>query len=202
LRARTLGAIPDVQTVVILRNEGRPAGASQEHPHSQIVALPFVPGRLRDEMTVAARHFDAAGTCLTCDLVADELANGARVVARNEDFVALASFAPRFGFETWIVPVSHQHDFLAADPAAIRGLAGMLSKVLASLETVHGAFPYNLVLQTAPVHTTPEIDRSFHWRLEIMPRLTTPSGLELGADVFIVAVTPEQAAESLRAALR
>jgi UDPglucose--hexose-1-phosphate uridylyltransferase len=199
-RVRTLRRRSDVQSVALFRNEGSAAGASQEHPHAQIIALPIVPGRLRTELTAANRYFQQRGQCLTCDaLVADATGLTQRLVARNSDFTALTSFAPRFPYETWIVPNTHAHDYRDITGRHLRSLASILRHVLAALRSALDRFPYNLILITAPAVEGP-IDRAFHWRLEILPRLTVPSGFEMGSDVFIVEVAPEEAAEKLRAA--
>jgi UDPglucose--hexose-1-phosphate uridylyltransferase len=201
-RARILSGKPGVGSVVVLRNEGAAAGASQEHPHSQILALPLVPSRLAGELAEADRHFRERGRCPTCEMVDRERADARRVVVENADFIALTSFAPRCPYETWIVPRVHASDFRDADGHQLKSLASVLKQVLTALETAEGLFPYNLVLQTAPVEGSTEIERAFHWRLEVLPRLTTLSGFELGCDVFIVTVAPEEAAERLRAILK
>jgi UDPglucose--hexose-1-phosphate uridylyltransferase len=190
-----------VQSVVILRNQGRAAGASQEHQHSQILAFAKTPSRLADELTSTIRHFRTRGLCLTCQTIELEMEDNARVVCANDAFVAVTAFAPRFPYETWILPRSHAHNFGESESGAIPLLASILRRVLSAMEGIHADCPYNLVLQTAPVKEFLESRQSFHWRLEILPRLTTPSGLELGSDVFIVGISPELAAERLRAGL-
>jgi UDPglucose--hexose-1-phosphate uridylyltransferase len=200
-RVRVLSQQPDIASVVVLRNEGRAAGASQEHPHSQILALPVITARMQDELQVLRQHYEAHGRCLSCAFLERERADRQRVICESGAFTALASFAPRFPYETWLLPRSHQHDFRNVAGVELRELAAMLKQILAALEAVAGECSYNLVLQTAPVIDVPLAAKSFHWRLEIIPRLTTPSGFELGCDMFIVALAPEQAAVTLRRAL-
>lgn len=202
-RLAVLSARPGVQSVVVIRNEGREAGASQPHPHSQVLALPMVHPRLADELRAANHHFEAEGRCLTCDMIRHELDGGRRIIAENDAFIAVASFAPRFPYELWIVPRTHGHDFKALGAIEIDRCAEILRQVLEALDSHLGAFPYNLVLLTSPVSGAgsageSDVERSFHWRLELLPRITTPSGLELGCDVFIVSVSPEDAAAALR----
>ncbi|HJR58961.1 MAG TPA: DUF4921 family protein [Vicinamibacterales bacterium] len=200
-RLQAVSAAPHVKSVALFRNEGAAAGASQEHAHAQLVALPIVPGRLAGELRGASAYFRRLHRCVTCDSISRESSGGHRLVGENADFAAMASFAPRFPYETWIVPRRHQHDFRGAEPAEIRNLGRLLHAVLRALGLVLDPFPFNLVLQTAPVRPRASIRRAFHWRLEIVPRLTTASGFELGSGVFIVAVSPEQAARRLRAAI-
>ena len=201
-RVRALGALPDVKSIALFRNDGRAAGASQVHPHSQIIAMPVVPTRLRNELEEVERHYRARGCCPTCEMLDCEREHHRRLIVRNAHFVAVTSWAARYPYESWIVPSTHHHDFRECDPRAIRGLAEILSEVLQTLESVVGEFPYNLILQTAPVDDQGPRPQGFHWRLEILPRSSVPSGLELGCDVFIVSVSPEDAAARLRAAVK
>jgi UDPglucose--hexose-1-phosphate uridylyltransferase len=198
-RLRTLSREAGIASLVVIRNEGRAAGSSQEHPHSQIFALPLVPGRLQQEVAAAQRHFYERGHCAMCEMIEH---NRQRIITENQDFVALTSFAPRFSYETWIIPTTHAHDFRELGQEKIQTLAQILKEVFSALESTHASCPYNLVLQTAPVDSSNDVARSFHWRLELLPRLSTPSGLELGCDVFIVPVSPEQAAAELRQVLQ
>jgi UDPglucose--hexose-1-phosphate uridylyltransferase len=190
-----------VKSVALFRNEGKAAGASQEHSHAQLVALPIVPGRLASEIAGATKYFRRSHRCATCDSVEQESSDGRRLVTENGDFVAMTSFAPRFPYETWIVPKRHQHDFRRVGPCQIRSLGSLMAVVLGALQSVVKPFPFNLILQTAPVLTPDPVRRAFHWRLEIVPRLTTASGFELGSGVFIVATSPEDAARRVRSAL-
>jgi UDPglucose--hexose-1-phosphate uridylyltransferase len=201
VRRRHLGKLRQVKSVLIFRNEGREAGASQEHPHSQIVALPFVPVPLKSAVSAALRHFRRQGCCLTCDLMASELRDRTRLVAANSQFAAFTHFAPRFPYELCIVPRRHRHDFGAISDAAIRHLASLLRTVAAAVERVCGQVPLNLILHTAPVVPQESIEDAFHWRMDLVPRLSVPSGLELGHGVFIVSIAPETAAASLRASI-
>jgi UDPglucose--hexose-1-phosphate uridylyltransferase len=197
-RLRVTGGAPGVQSVVIIRNEGRAAGASQPHPHSQVLALPVVHPRLAHELQVARQHFAEAHRCLTCDVIEHELKQGRRIVALDDEFVVLTSFAPRFPYETWILPRHHSHDFRESSERQIARCAERIRALLVAMESRLGAFPYNLVLLTCPMQTAHDDRQSFHWRFELLPRTTIPSGLELGCDVFIVSVSPEEAADALR----
>jgi UDPglucose--hexose-1-phosphate uridylyltransferase len=201
-RMEALRSKPGVRSVALFRNEGAAAGASQEHPHAQMLALPVVSVRLAHETVLANRHFRRRGCCLTCEsLVREAAADAGRIVFQNADFVAITAFAPRFPYETWILPSAHAHDFGMASGQQLERMAAALKAVLGGLNALLGPFPFNLVVQTAPIHAHATIERAYHWRLEILPRLTTASGFELGTGIFIVAVTPEEAARRLRRAL-
>jgi UDPglucose--hexose-1-phosphate uridylyltransferase len=197
-RVKSLSAEPGVRSIALFRNEGRAAGASQDHPHAQILAMPVVPERLTREVIAVQQHFQTRGRCLTCEILALEEQEAQYLVSDNEDFCAITSYAPRFPCETWILPKRHTHDFSSLEARQIRNLARILKQVFGGLESILGPFPFNLVLQSAPVGADHGVARAFHWRFEILPRLSAASGFELGSDVFIVSTSPEAAAAKLR----
>ena len=90
--------------ILIFKNHGAPAGATLEHPHSQLIALPIVPDFVREEIEGARRHYATKERCVFCDIIRQEVAAGRRVIHENADIVALAPYAPRFPFETWLLP--------------------------------------------------------------------------------------------------
>ena len=93
--------------IIIFKNHGIAAGASLDHPHSQLIALPIVPREVRDEVDGARAHFTAKERCVFCDIVRQETQDTRRLIAENADMVAVAPYAPRFPFETWILPKRH-----------------------------------------------------------------------------------------------
>ena len=99
--------------ILIFKNQGRQAGASLEHAHSQLIALPVTPRQVQDEIDGARRHYEHRERCIFCDMVAQERKDRVRLVYENEEFVVFAPWAPRSPFETWIVPKRHESNFEA-----------------------------------------------------------------------------------------
>ena len=182
--------------LLLFRNHGRAAGASLSHPHSQLIALPMVPKRTSEEMDAAQRYLERQGACVYCDLLRQELAAGTRVVYENAQFAAVASFAARFPFETWILPKEHQASFGAISPGEIPAMADALKTVLVKLAVLLDNPPYNYIVHTAP-YTAPQV-AAYHWHLEIMPQLVRTAGFEWGSGFHINPVAPEDAARFLR----
>ena len=197
VHARTSG----IRFIVLFRNDGRAAGASQDHPHSQILALPLVPPAVQRELAAAEEHLRIRNRCVTCEVLESESRDGPRVITRNGSFVAMTSFSGRFPYECFITPAFHAHDFRDTGDEQLRSLAEILKGILAGLELVLGRFSYNLMLQNCPPSSTFAGEHAFHWRLEILPRLSVPSGVELATDVYINPLSPEEAARDLRSAL-
>ena len=182
--------------LLLFRNHGRVAGASLSHPHSQLIALPMVPKRTSEEMDAAERYFVKHGTCVYCDMIQQELASGERVVYENERFVAVAPFAARFPFETWILPKAHMASFGGISAQDVPAMADALKTTLLKLALCLDNPPYNYIVHTAPY----EFPRSpaYHWHLEVMPQLTRTAGFEWGSGFHINPVAPEDAARYLR----
>ena len=117
------------------------------------------------------------------------------MIATDAHAVALAPFASRVPFETWILPRAHAASFEDAPDALLLAVASRLQQVLRRVAATLLDPPFHLVLHTAPVG---EGAASYHWHLELVPRLAPVSGLERGSGVFVNPVPPEEAAEVLR----
>jgi UDPglucose--hexose-1-phosphate uridylyltransferase len=187
---------PRFDYVLVFKNHGEAAGASLEHPHSQLIATPIIPIMVTEELTGSAQYFEIKERCVWCDIVRQERRTRSRIVLESNGFVALAPFAPRFPFETWILPTRHRSAFEETGVDELRGLADVLGEFLRRMERVLKHPPFNYMLHTAPLREGP-LDH-FHWHLEIIPKLTLVAGYEWGSGFFINPVPPEDAAAALR----
>lgn len=179
--------------VHIIRNHLAGAASSLEHPHSQLFGLPFIPPTVDAELGGFTAASLGLPGCVMCDMIKSEEAAAERVVAANDDFIAFCPFASRQPYETWIVPRKHQVRFEACED--LDAFAAILIDVMDGLREGLDDPPFNYWIHTYPLHGE---TRPYHWHLEIMPRLTVPGGLELGADVWVNIVAPEDAASRLR----
>jgi UDPglucose--hexose-1-phosphate uridylyltransferase len=200
-RARVVDLSRDrrLRYVLIFKNHGANAGATLEHTHTQLIATPIIPRILQEELDGSRRYFELKERCVFCDIVAQETAagNGRRVVATSERFVALAPFAPRFPFETWILPRRHDAAYqMVADEGELLDLARLLKDVLMRLNLALDRPPYNFVIHTSPV-SDGDLEY-YHWHIEIMPKLTRVAGFEIGSGFYINPTPPEDAAQFLR----
>jgi UDPglucose--hexose-1-phosphate uridylyltransferase len=196
LRCSALADDPNLRFIQLFRNHGREAGASIEHPHSQLIALPFVPAQVRLELERAHAYYLEHEDCPYCRLLAEERRGGARLIAENEFCSAYMPYASRYPFETLIVPRRHQSSFLEASEAELSGLAAIMGDVLGRLARALDDPSYNYYLHGAPLRLR-ELPH-YHWHLELVPKLTTTAGFEMGSGVFINVTLPEEAARFLR----
>jgi len=184
--------------ILVFKNYGEPAGASLEHPHTQIIATPIIPKRVAEELKGAEQHYDLKERCIFCDIILQELEDGVRVVSENKDFVTLTPFASRFPFETWLLPKAHGSAVELLSDGEIDSLAAILKETLGRLRCALQAPPYNFVVHTAPCQDSRL--PYYHWHIEIMPKLTKVAGFEWGTGFYINPTLPEDAAKYLREA--
>jgi UDPglucose--hexose-1-phosphate uridylyltransferase len=197
-RDRVLDLKQDVRLrqIIIFKNHGATAGASLDHAHSQLIALPIVPREILEELDGARRHYQQKERCVFCDIIHQELKDGARVIAESADFVAIAPYAPRFPFETWLLPKRHAARFEDASRNEYGSLARILKNLLQRMNQTLLAPPYNLIVHSSPLPD--DTSQFYHWHLEVMPKLTRVAGFEWGTGFYINPTGPEEAAEVLR----
>jgi UDPglucose--hexose-1-phosphate uridylyltransferase len=182
--------------ILIFKNHGVEAGASIDHPHSQLIALPIIPNLVREELVGSFNHYKLKERCVYCDIIRQEVASGVRLVSENSEFVVLSPYAPRFPFETWIIPKKHSSSFENSENSLFGYLAEILKDTLTRMGKSLNNPPYNLVVHTAPL--TESSKEFYHWHIEIMPKLTRVAGFEWGTGFYINPTSPEEAATLLR----
>lgn len=156
-------------------NEGREAGATLPHSHSQLVWFPDAPPAVQDEWS------DECGVC-------DALARDELVIARQRGVVLASRWASRAPYELLVMP--EEHGAIDAFQSTLLPTALQLAaEGIRRLHRVEGDVPLNLWLH----------DHA-HWHIEVLPRLTVFAGIELGAGIYVNTLAPEEAAERLRGA--
>jgi len=187
---------PRFKYILIFKNEGEDAGASLEHTHSQLIALPIVPHLVEEEISQSKQYYGYKERCLFCDIIRQESADRRRVISENEGFIAIAPFAARSPFETLILPKRHESAFSPDSNFSL--LAEILQRTLRQIDKVLDLPPYNMMIHTSPFRD--EINDYYHWHIEIIPKLTKIAGFEWGSGFYINPTPPEQAARFMREA--
>jgi UDPglucose--hexose-1-phosphate uridylyltransferase len=192
-RARIAAHADDASLVHLIVNEGPEAGASLEHTHAQLYALPFVPAEIaRERERHTAYHERTMGGHLLEDVLVEEVRRRDRLVAIDGEAALYCPWASRSPFEMRLVPRSFEARFDRDE----RG-AALLHRALRALsELFGGRVPLNIWVRTAPRGT-----EEFQWHLDIAPRLGVKAGFELGTGVDINVYPPERAAADLREAI-
>lgn len=194
------------RSIFIFKNQGLLAGAGLPgHAHSQVIGLPVTPKALKEILEGAHRYYQLRERCVLCDVLREELERDIRVVAFNEHFAAIAPYASRHPYETWILPREHAADFETIERTPREALARLLLSVLGRLERTLPEPSYNMFLYSGPNRVAypgrwKTLGEDFHWHIQILPRLGQEAGFEVGSGFYANTVTPEQAAAELRGA--
>ncbi len=196
-RLRELSAKPYVKYVSIFRNHGLEAGASLSHAHSQIIAMPFVPRTVKEEMEASRKFWRQNRKCIFCEILKKER-NEPRIILENSHFTVFAPWASVHPLEFWIFPKKHETTPLEMSKNEVKTFAETLKKCFAGLKNLLNDPPYNFGFHLA---INPDANKYYHWHLEVYPKLAIWAGFEKSTGVYINTVAPEVAAESLRKAV-
>ncbi|MBU1044390.1 MAG: galactose-1-phosphate uridylyltransferase [Candidatus Omnitrophica bacterium] len=185
------------QYILIFKNHGQSAGASLEHSHSQLIALPIVPKKMKEALRGAEKYYGFKERCVYCDIIDQELESGDRLICENKNFVAFCPFASCTPFEIWILPKKHVSHFYRISEDFICDFSAMLKDVLWRLKKILTDPPFNFIINTAPIQHEQELG-FYHWHMQILPKLTRVAGFEWGTGFYINPSPPEQTAKLLR----
>lgn len=195
-RLQAIGQMPELSHGIVFKNCRGGGGATLEHAHSQLLATSITPHEVDNELRLSAGHFDQSDSCLYCTLLREELNAKTRIVAQTPHFVVYCPFASRFPYEAWIMPREHVSQYESSDTKVLRELSGLMRAHVDALERLFPETPYNYWIQTAPFGVAD--CNFFHWRIQLVPRVTSQAGYEWGTGCFVNPVAPETAAENLR----
>jgi UDPglucose--hexose-1-phosphate uridylyltransferase len=196
-RLRDLSEKPYVRYVSIFRNHGQEAGASLSHAHSQIIAMPFVPATVDQEIEASLNYWNLHGKCAFCDLIEQETKT-TRLIQEDAHFAVLAPYASVNPMEFWIIPQKHGANLLGMGAAEREAFAKALKTSLKALKDLVNDPPYNCGIHLA---INKEAQDCYHWHLEVYPRLAIWAGFEKSTGVYINTVPPEIAAAELKKAI-
>ncbi len=186
--------IPGLRYSQAVVNSGREAGASIEHPHGQLLSMPFIPGEAANELAGFARF---QGNCLLCAVMEAEAEAGHRVIYADERVMILCPFWSGTPYEMLVLPRNHTTHLHDADSGDLAAIGRSVQIALASLRARLSDVAYNLMFHSAPFRTKAD----FHWHVHVVPKISTRGGFEMGSGVLINVVPPERAAEDLRSEL-
>ena len=197
--------------VQVFENKGEMMGASNPHPHGQIWAGDFMPNEPAKELRQQQRWLETRGTRLLLDYALLESTAGVRVVAQNPQWLAVVPWWAVWPFETLVLPRRHIRQLPDLVSADIVSLAELLGRLLGAYDRLFDtSFPYSFGWHGAPSGTDASAGGVGSWQLHAHfypPLLRSASvrkfmvGYEMLAEVQRD-ITPEGAAERLRAACR
>jgi len=202
-RTLVLGARPEVQAVFCFENKGEVIGVTLHHPHGQIYAYSWLPSILAREADNARTHHHRTGRCVWCDLIGEEIADGRRIVAVTDDWIAVVPFFARWPYEVHLMPRRHVGWLHELSDAEVAGMARILRTQLLKYDALFdGSLPYIMAVHQRP--TDGGDHAGYHLHVEFYPpnrtatRLKFLAGSEAGAGAFINDTYAEETAARLR----
>lgn len=180
-RMNAAAADPKLKYVCVFKNEGKAAGASLEHSHSQAVAMDFVP-----------KHVQKMGKKAAA-IAAMPHKQAKYAFLQNENFAALCPKISRFPLEFWILPKFKVSSLVELDVSQVSSLAAILKSSLAAFDAATGFGPYNIVFHSAPMG-----QKDFQFHLQILPRMANWAGFEFATEVIMTSSSPKESAKTLR----
>jgi len=181
--------------VMVVKNHGDSV-SRYEHPHSHVIAFPIVPRGIDEEIQGCLEFYRRKERCIYCDILREEREMRRRVIVASKYFCALAPFASRFPFESWIIPMRHSCDFGEIRSEEISDLARVLKVMLGRMLEFLPRLSCSLIMHTSPLNNFRR--EEYHWHLELIPKLLKAAGFEWGTGFFVNPIPPEEAAASLR----
>jgi UDPglucose--hexose-1-phosphate uridylyltransferase len=203
-----LGALDYVNYVFIFENKGEAIGVTLHHPHGQIYAYPFIPPRPEKELQ-ASREYrsENEGSCLHCEILAQEHEDGRRVVAKGEHFTAFIPFYAHFPYEVHVYARRCAPSIADLGSEERWDLARVLKRLLVGYDRLFGfSLPYMMVMHQAPTDGE-DHEGTAHFHIEFYPpnrtadKLKYLAGSETGAGAFVMDALPESTAQTLRQAV-
>ncbi|UCG29116.1 MAG: DUF4921 family protein [candidate division WOR-3 bacterium] len=190
--------------ILVFKNHGRLAGATTMiHTHSDLIALPATPVRVKQKLNGAQEYYSYKERCLFCDIIQQEIEMGDRLIFQSEHFVVIAPYASRFPFEILILPKKHAFTYKLIGKEEIMDLSTVMKKICKTMYDILDDPPYNLILCDSPnllprTNYWSTIKFDYHWHIEITPRMYRTTGFELGTGFYINRIAPEKAAGMFR----
>ena len=190
-RYKKLISKKEIVYVTMFKNEGKMAGASLGHSHSQIIASPVFPKKIDIKMNSSQDFYEKENRCPYCDIIKEEKGKKKRIVAENKEFVVFCPYASTWPFETWIFPKKHISDISQMNKKQRKYLVKVMKKLLTKYEKLFGDMPYHIVYNSFPKSDF------WHFHLEIYPKLKIYGGFEYFG-LYVNEILPEYAAKKLK----
>jgi UDPglucose--hexose-1-phosphate uridylyltransferase len=188
--------------VLMFRTSGIGDAEYLPHPRWHVVATPFVPMLIKQELNGARQYYSYKERCVLCDYILDEKRAKSRVIAENAEAAAISPYAARFPYEIWVLPVKHSPDFVKIAPKEASCLGRLLQVVTKALKRLPESRGYVMSVHTAPYRKPKAgawktIDLDYHWHIQIHPRIGLLDGLKESGGFHLNPVSPEEAARTI-----
>jgi len=191
--------------ISLFKNQGLNAGATQEHPHTQLIALPIVPTEVLHKYERLHRHYHTTGRTLIEDIIAQEQRDAKRIVMENDDFTAFCPYASAYPFEVMVASKENLGGIERMGSRHFQNLALLLKELMLRMYRQLGDFDFNISISVPPLQKVFQTESFFddmekisRFTLHITPRIYRHGGFEISTNTMINPVSPEESALLLR----
>jgi len=205
IRSEDLAKDKRLITLNVFKNSGKNAGATQEHPHTQLIALPIMPKNSLDFLKRNQEYYILHGRGIVEDMIHNEKLEKVRIIDEIGSFVAYCPYASFFAFEVIIAPTKVLTGLNKCSQSELVDLAELIKRVFEMLDTQLDTYDYNINFYMAPLNKNFEneayindLEKNFTFYMRIMPRIYMLAGFELSAGTAVNSVGPEICAKLLR----
>lgn len=198
-----------IKYVFEFENRGEEVGVTMPHPHGQIYGYSWIPQKIAVELDSSKQYFSDNGNCLLCAINESELADGKRIIAENDSFVAFLPFFTDYPYGVFITSKRHFGTLPDASGKERDDLAAILKNITGAMDTMfHKLFPYMMCIHQSPVNSAEYCDAGeyYHFHIEFYPPLREAhkikyyAGSEMGAWAACNPMAVEDTVKNLRAA--
>jgi UDPglucose--hexose-1-phosphate uridylyltransferase len=180
----------------VFKNYGKDAGASMSHSHSQIMALPFLPKKIKEEIVYKKEYFNEHKRALMDDIVYEELNYQKNIISQNSEFVLFCPYASKFAFEAKIVSKKKLSSITEFSKTDLSALCDITKEFFSKFHKSLGEMSFNMIIKNAPYEEYNDKTKEyFRFYIEIKPRIYKQAGFELDSNMYINVMLPEDAAK-------
>jgi UDPglucose--hexose-1-phosphate uridylyltransferase len=197
-----------IKYIFIFENRGELVGVTMPHPHGQIYGYPFIPQKLELEFNACREYYEKKKTCLICDMVADEVKTGSRVIFENDDFIVFLPFFSEYPYGMYIVSKAHKQNITQFNEREKMNLAMAIRETTGTLDSLFGfQFPYMMCMHQDAVNYD-DLSEIYHFHIEFFPPMRSREKIkfnassETGAWAHANPTRPEEKALELREAYK
>ncbi|MBU1658617.1 galactose-1-phosphate uridylyltransferase [bacterium] len=200
IQARTQDLKKDerIAYISVFKNHGPSAGATQPHPHTQLIGLPMVPREIVRKYERMYSYYMNSGNILMDEILEEEKRDKKRIVIKTESFIAFCPFASEYPFEVMIASDKISSELETIRDTQIKELSALLQELFIKMERELGNFDFNMSICVAPMKKHFDVDVTCRFTIRIMPRIYRHGGFELSTSTMINPIEPEKSAKLLR----
>jgi UDPglucose--hexose-1-phosphate uridylyltransferase len=191
--------------ISVFKNSGFLAGATQTHSHTQIVATPFIPKSVQEDINYFKSYYEEHKRNFFDDLIYEEKIFKKGILFENESFIAFAPYASSFAFEVQVISKKELLCLKYFNSKDLESLSMIMKDTFELLHNGLGEFSFNMLVKNSfGYEDVCDADKRIKYNrfyIQIIPRNAMLAGFELDSQMFVNPVLPETAVKIMKETL-